>query len=68
MLRLIKRTIRLVELILYFMMLATVFVVDRELAEGVISGKYFWFYLSMGVLAGSSMIAVAGNAKPIHFN
>ncbi|MDR0574952.1 MAG: O-antigen ligase family protein [Tannerella sp.] len=35
----------------YLFVLATVFVVRPELGNGVASGKYFWFYLSMGLIA-----------------
>ena len=45
---------RFVELAPCFMVLSTVFVINRELANGVVSGKYFWFYAAMGVLAISS--------------
>jgi hypothetical protein len=35
----------------FFMALATVFAVCPELGNGVVSGKYFRFYLSMGLIA-----------------
>ena len=54
----VQSLLRLMELIPCFMVLATVFVVNRELANGVVAGKYFWFYLSMGVLAVQSVINV----------
>ena len=57
-LKYLRPFLRLMELIPCFMVLATVFVVNRELANGVVSGKYFWFYLSMGVLAVQSVINV----------
>ena len=47
MLRLIKCTIRLIEIIPCFLVLSTVFEVNQELADGVVSGKYFWFYPSV---------------------
>ena len=65
MLRILKHIFQLIELIPCFMVLATVFVINRELVDGVVSGKYFWFYLSMGVLAISSIIAVAKSVKPV---
>jgi tetratricopeptide (TPR) repeat protein len=40
----------------FVMVLSTVFVVRPELGNGVVSGKYFWFYLSMGVMAGVTII------------
>ena len=60
-----KEIFQFIELIPCFMVLATVFVVNRELADGLVSGKYFWFYLSMGILAVSSVIAVMKNANSI---
>jgi hypothetical protein len=45
------------------MALATVWVVNGELAQGVVSGKYFWFYLAMGVLAVASVLKVFFTTK-----
>jgi O-antigen ligase len=43
------------------LVLATVFVLDHRLANGVVSGKYFWFYGSMGLVALSAVImSIAG--------
>ena len=64
----IQRAIRFIELTPYFWVLSTAFVINRGLTNGVVTGKYFWFYLSMGVLAVSSIIAVARNSKVIRFN
>jgi tetratricopeptide (TPR) repeat protein len=41
----------------FIMALATVFIVRPELGSGIVSGKYFWFYLSMGVIAVVSFIS-----------
>ena len=65
MIRFVKHIFQLIELIPCFLVLATVFVVNRDLANGVVSGKYFWFYLSMGILAVMSVVAVAKSAKPV---
>ena len=59
---------RVVTLTPYLILLSTVFVVNRDLVYGMISGKYFWFYLSMGVLAVWSILAVAKHTKEIRFN
>jgi O-antigen ligase len=32
------------------LVLSTVFILNDDLADGVISGKYFWFYSSVGIL------------------
>ncbi len=34
----------------FLMLFSTVFIVNNELANRTVSGKYFWFYASMGVL------------------
>jgi uncharacterized membrane protein len=38
-------------LIAIVLSLYTVFVVSKNLANGIISGKYFWFYVSMALLS-----------------
>jgi O-antigen ligase len=45
-------------LIPFLLALSTVFVVSNELANGVVSGKYFWFYGSMGLMSLITFIAV----------
>jgi tetratricopeptide (TPR) repeat protein len=47
--------VRFLWLIPFFMVFSTVFAVGPELGDGVISGKYFRFYLSMGVIAVMSV-------------
>jgi tetratricopeptide (TPR) repeat protein len=50
------------------MVLSTVFVIDTELANGIASAKYFWFYPSMigvGCCAGLSFVL---NPKPVYLN
>ena len=64
----IRRVIRFVELIPCFMVLSIVFVVNSELAHGIVVGKYFWFYLSMGVMAVWSIISLAIHAKSVRFS
>jgi tetratricopeptide (TPR) repeat protein len=46
-----KKTFTDLYVLPFFMILGTVFVVRPELGNGVVSGKYFWFYLSMGFVA-----------------
>ena len=40
------------------MVFVVVFVINRELEQGIVSGKYFWFYISIGLVAFSSIITV----------
>ena len=46
-LRVISNSLQVLPFLLVF---STVFIVNRELANGVVTGKYFWFYASMGVV------------------
>jgi len=38
------------------LVLSTVLIVSKDLANGVVSGKYFWFYGSMGLVAIATVI------------
>ena len=49
----------------FLSVLATVFVICPELANGVVSGKYFWFYLSMGMIAVISAVNSLVCRQPI---
>lgn len=46
----------IVLLITFCLVLSTVFAVDDTLANGVVSAKYFWFYVAMGVTALISLV------------
>ena len=35
----------------FLLVLSGVFVMNNDLVNGVITGKYFWFYASMGVIS-----------------
>ncbi|MCL2651075.1 MAG: O-antigen ligase family protein [Candidatus Azobacteroides sp.] len=50
------------------MVLSTVFVIDKNLANGVVSGKYFWFYTSMGVLSIVTLIFAFSRKSYFLFN
>ena len=63
-----RLVMRFILLIPCFLILATVFVVNEELTDGVISGKYFWFYLSMGIMAVLSIITVTKNKQSLQFS
>jgi len=40
----------------FLLTLSTVFIIDSRLANGVVSGKYFWFYGSMGLVSIATLI------------
>ena len=42
----------------FLLVLSTVFIVNRELANGVVTGKYFWFYASMGIVSIATLLRV----------
>jgi tetratricopeptide (TPR) repeat protein len=50
------------------MVLSTVFVVSKDLANGVVSGKYFWFYLSIGLASIATLLSFIINRKNITFS
>jgi tetratricopeptide (TPR) repeat protein len=52
-------------LLSFVMVLSTVFVVRPELGNGVVSGKYFWFYLAMGITAVTSVGVVIQSPKSL---
>jgi len=54
----IRHIVQLIELISYLMVLSNTFVINRELEQGIVSAKHFWFYLSVGIIATSSIVAV----------
>lgn len=64
----VKKIQNLILLVPLLMVLATVFVVSTELANGVVSGKYFWFYLSIGLVVFATGISFNINRKQIHFS
>jgi len=64
----IQRTFQFFEIITCLLLFSTVFVINRDLEYGVVYGKYFWFYLSMGIMAVWSIFAVVIHVKTIRFN
>ena len=59
----IRHAVQLIELIPCFMVLTTVFVINRELKQGIVSGKYFWLYLSIGIVAISTILTAVRIAR-----
>jgi hypothetical protein len=54
----------------FFLVLSTVFVIAPELENGTVSGKYFWFYLSMIAVAAvpAGIFLLSKNHKPLRMN
>jgi len=57
---------RLLSHIPFILILSTVFVMSNQLTKGIISGKYFWFYGSMGLVSVFILISVLINSRLIH--
>lgn len=55
-------------LIPLLLVLATVFIINRELANGIVSGKYFWFYAGMGLVAISTFLSAIISKKRFRFS
>lgn len=51
-----------------FAVLSTTFIVNYNLGNGIVSGKYFWFYLSIGVCAAISTMLIIKNCRIIYFS
>lgn len=52
----------------FIMVLSTVFIVSKDLANGVVAGKYFWFYLSMMLISVSIVVSFCMNRKKVTFS
>ena len=63
-----KRVICVVKSVPFIMVLTTVFIVNKEMAHGVISGKYFWFYFSVGLCSIVSTGFIVFSRKKLQFN
>jgi len=60
--------ITLLLFISFAIIFATVFIIDNSLANGVVSGKYFWFYGSMGLASITTLIYSITNKQPFRFS
>ena len=52
-------------LVPFIMVLSTVFVVSKNLENGIVSGKYFWFYLSVILISTSAILSFFINRKKV---
>lgn len=64
----IKKTIRCFVLVPFLFTLLTTFSVAENLAHGFTSGKYFWFYFSVGLVAVAGIYNTFCTQKKIKFN
>lgn len=51
----------------FVLVLSTVFVIDNSLNEGITSGKYFWFYISISAAAIACVISYTFNRRAVKF-
>ena len=69
---LIKNTLvhlaKLIMLASFIIALSTVFIVFKDLAHGIVSGKYFWFYGSVGVVCISTLLYAISQKKRFRFS
>ena len=52
----------------FLLALAAVFIIDHQLAHGVVSGKYFWFYGSMGLVSIATFVHSIINKQSFRFS
>lgn len=64
----INTSTNLTLIIPFIMVLSTVFIVSKDLSNGVVSGKYFWFYLSIGLASIATLVSFIINRKKITFS
>jgi hypothetical protein len=60
--------IEIIILTQFMLLLATTFVVSHELGDGIVSGKYFWFYLSTGLISIISFGLVSFSRNKLQFS
>ena len=58
-----RSAVQRVEFIPCFIVLATVFVINREFEKEIVSGKFFWFYMTIGIIAVSSIITIVRTVR-----
>jgi tetratricopeptide (TPR) repeat protein len=60
--------IRILRLAPFLLILSTVFVVGNDIANSIVSGKYFWFYGSMGLTGLATLIRTLTGKHPFRFS
>ncbi len=61
----LKQAVCGLKLLPFMLVLSTVFVVDNNLANGIVAGKYFWFYVSLGVVSVTVILSFFSGNKNI---
>ena len=51
----------------YIGVLSTVFIINNELVNGIVTGKYFWFYIMIGIISLTTVISYCCNQKYLKF-
>jgi hypothetical protein len=64
----LTRIIRVPLLLPFLLVLSAVFVISDDLANGVVSGKYFRFYGSMGLISLVTLIGTLIGRRPFRFS
>ena len=63
-----KFPFRFALLLPFLAVLSTVFVVRHDMANGVVLGKYFWFYGSMGLVSVATLVRVLVSRRSVRFS
>jgi len=66
--RIVNISANLILILPLIMVLSSVFIVSKDLANGVVAGKYFWFYLSIGLISITTPLSLIINRKNITFS
>ncbi|WP_298649906.1 O-antigen ligase family protein [uncultured Proteiniphilum sp.] len=66
--KIVHNSINSLLLVPFIMVLSTVFIVSKDLANGIVAGKYFWFYLSMMLISVNIMVSFCMNRKKVVFS
>jgi len=63
-----KKNIYYLRIAPFLLVLTSVFILDNNLAHGVVSGKYFWFYGSIGLVVVTTFIYHLTNKQTFQFS
>lgn len=63
-----KAIINLILTVPFVLVLSTVFAISKDMANGIISGKYIWFYFSLLIVSLATFFSYCLNHKKISFS